>query len=80
MPPFRDKDICGLDVTVNDALGMRDIKRVGDLNAQRKQPFVVHRSFGDRVFQSQAVQKLHGDERLSVVFSDVVNRADIGVI
>jgi hypothetical protein len=32
------------------------------------------------VFQSDAIQKLHGDERLPVLLADVMNRADVGVI
>ena len=32
------------------------------------------------MFQRCAIQILHGDERFSVLFADVVNRADVGVI
>jgi hypothetical protein len=32
------------------------------------------------VFQRGAVQELHGNERFPVLFADVVNRADVGVI
>jgi hypothetical protein len=32
------------------------------------------------VLQGRAVQKLHGDERLSALLADVVNRADVGMV
>ena len=32
------------------------------------------------MLQSLAIQELHGDERLTILLADVVNRADIGVI
>src|SRR5258708_4743730 len=34
VPPFRDKNIGGLDVTVDDAFAMCGIQRVGDLDGQ----------------------------------------------
>ena len=30
--------------------------------------------------QGHAIQKFHGDERLSVLFADIVNGADVGMI
>ena len=35
---------------------------------------------GDAMLQRHAVQKLHGDERLAVLFADFVNGADVGVV
>src|SRR5689334_21724627 len=34
----------------------------------------------DQVFQRLAIQELHGDECLSTLLTDVVNRADVRVI
>ena len=32
------------------------------------------------MFQSDAAERLHGDERLSLLLADVVNRADVWVV
>ena len=42
--------------------------------------FHLHRPARDPVLQRQAIQKLHGDERLAVVLADLVNRADVGMV
>jgi hypothetical protein len=39
----------------------------------------VEQSF-EQVLQRSTVQILHGDERFSVFFSDVINRADVRMV
>ena len=80
VPSFGDKDIGGLDVAVHNAFAMRSIERIRDFDGQQEQLFIFQRTAGDDVFQCQAVQILHGDERPSLLLSDVVNGADIGMI
>ncbi len=75
-----DEDVRGLDVAVDDAFGMRGVECIGNLNRQTEQNIVLERFSGDAMLQRHAVQKLHGDECLPVLFPNVINRADIGVI
>ena len=49
---------------MNDALGVRRIQTVGDLNAKIEQGFDVQRFAADRSFESLALEQLHGDEML----------------
>src|SRR6516164_5005208 len=59
---------------------MRGIQRVSDLNRQRNEQFVIQRQTTDAVLQHHAIEELHGDESLSILLSDVVNGANIGMI
>jgi len=45
------RDICGLDVSVNDAFGMRGVQSIGDVNRDRKQLFQFHRAACAQVLQ-----------------------------
>ena len=75
-----DENVCRLDVTVNDALGMRGVQPVGDVYCEYKKLFQFQRLPLNLVLQSHAVEKLHADERFAIFLAEVVNRADIGVV
>ncbi len=47
---------------------------------QRQNYFRLHAAAPHPVLQRQAVQKLHGDERLAVVLANFVDGADIGMV
>src|ERR1700741_3424151 len=74
------EDVSWLDVAMDDALGVRSIQRIGDLDTERQQGFEFHRAPGDVMLQRLPVEKLHGDERFSVLFADVVDSAYVGMI
>ena len=59
---------------------MRGIERIGDLDRQASKNFRLQRAPGDAVLQRQPIQILHGDERLTVLLADVIDRADIGMV
>ncbi len=65
---------------MNNPLRMRGIQTVGRLNRQRQQSLVIQRLARDEMLQGDAVEKLHGNERLLAMFTDFVDGADIGMI
>src|ERR1035437_7767042 len=75
-----DEDVRGLDVPMDDASGMSGIERVGDVNRQTEQNIGVDGLSGDAILQRHPVQVLHGDERFPILFSDIKDHANIGVI
>ncbi len=80
MAALGDKNVGGLDVAVNNALGMRGVQSIRDLNREREHGFVIQRPSRDEMLQGDAIQKLHGDERLLPVFADFVDGTNIGVV
>jgi len=80
MPTLGDKDVGGFDIPMDDARRMRGIERVGDINGKRQQQISFHGTSGDAVLQHYAVEILHGDKCFPVLFADVINRADVGVV
>ncbi len=65
---------------MNDAFRVRGVQSIGNFNGESQQYVRLDGSAGDAVLQGQAVQKLHGDERLVTVFSDFVDGADIRMV
>ena len=75
-----DEDVGGFDVAMDDLLGVGGVEAVGDIDGEGKEEFEVHGTPADSVFQGLAVEKFHGDEGFAIVFADVVNGADVGMI
>jgi hypothetical protein len=80
MTPLGNKDICWLDISMDNAFRVRGVKPVGNVNRDIQQFLQFHGPAGDVVFQRLAFQILHCDECLSAFFADVVNGADVVVI
>src|SRR2546426_8661004 len=80
MAAFGNEQIRRFNITVNDAFGMSGVESVGDLNRQTQQDFRLKGFPGNEMLQRCPVQKLHGNERLSILLANVINRADIGVV
>ncbi len=80
MTSIRNKDIRRLDIAMHDALGMRRVQGVGDLDAQREDGFQLHRAGGDVMLERRTFQVLHGDESFAVLLANVVDGADVGMI
>ena len=78
--PPRDKDVGGFDVAMHDPGGMRGFQRVQDWNHDLEQFFVGKGSLGDALLERLALHQFHHQIRPARVISDIVNRADIGVI
>ncbi len=75
-----DKDVRGLDVPMHDSLGVGGIESIGDLDGEREKTICVDGLAANVALQSHAIQEFHGDERLPVLLSDVVNGADVRVV
>jgi len=65
---------------MDDARGVRDIKRVGHLGREVHDLFDRNWFPLDPVLQRGAFQALHDDVEPVLVFADVVNGADVGMV
>ncbi len=76
-PDFVEHDVAGLQVPVDDALPMRLVERVGDLDAVAQDLLGRQRAFAEAVGERLALEVLH-DEVVGVALApDVVERADV---
>src|SRR5215469_10944199 len=80
MAKFSDKNVCGLDVAMDDSFCVSRIQCVGYLKTQVQHLFERKWLAGNSVFQCLSIQKLHRNERLAILPADVINRANVGVI
>src|SRR5438876_4344705 len=80
VPPVDYKDIRRLNVTVDDTLGVRSVESIGDLNSKWEHRLQFHWTVADHVLERCAIQEFHGDERLSILLTDVVNGANVRMI
>src|SRR4029077_18593888 len=77
---LRDKNVRGLDITVDDAGSVSGVERVGDVDGDGEKNFRFERTPRNSVLQREAVQKLHGDEASPVVLTDFVDGANIWMV
>jgi hypothetical protein len=76
----RDEDVCRFDIAVHDAVRMRGVERVGNLNRDLEHG-ADRRADGRRCAdRGLPLQQLHRDELGAFVLVDVVNRADVRVV
>src|SRR5581483_2591078 len=80
MPTLGDENICWLDVAVYDALHMRRIQSICNLDGQTEKNFWIEWSPGDEMFEGFAIEVFHGDECMAILLADVVDSANIGMI
>jgi hypothetical protein len=77
---FAHEDVRWLDIPVDDAFGVGGFERIRDFNSQFQKLFRGQRPTVYQVLQRLSVEKLHRNERLTVVFADFVDGADIWVV
>ena len=75
-----DEKIGGLDVAMNDSLGVRGIERVGNFDGDIEQAVEFERAAVDHVLQCGAIEKFHGDERLAILFANIVDGANVRMV
>ena len=61
-------------------LAVGGVEGVGDFDGEREDGLGFERTAADLVFQRDAFEELHGNERLAILFADVVDRADVGMV
>jgi hypothetical protein len=74
------KDVGRLDVAVDDPLGVCGVQRIGNLDGERQDQSGFQRTPRDALLQRHPVQKLHGDEGLTILLPDLVDGADVGMV
>jgi len=72
--------LAGLMSPVHDALAVRGVERVGDLDGVFEQRLERERTRLQPVLQGLAAQHFHHDEMLSLVFRNLVDGADVGMV
>ena len=80
MTARRNEDVCGLDIAMDNTLGMGGFQSVRDLDGEGKQFVDFECLLANHHRERFAFQQLHHDEVLSLVLLDGVDRADVGVI
>src|SRR5206468_3189888 len=75
-----DEDVGRLDVTMNDALGMRGFERLGELNADIEQAIKRQGRTKQLVIKALAFEQFHRDERLAVRVFNRVDGTNIRVV
>ena len=80
MPPLSNEYVRGFDIPMNDAFSMGGFERLGNLDSQVQHFLNRQRLVGNDMLQSLAVEKLHRNKLLALMFADVVNSAYIWVI
>ena len=80
VPALGHKYVRRLDVSVDDAFPVRRVESLRNLDGQIQNGFDFYWSTADTVLQCLPVNEFHHDESLPVLFTDVMNGADVGVI
>ena len=80
MPVGGDEDIRGFDVPVNDSLSVGRVQSVRDLDRQFQESIRFEARPLNEMFESLALQQLHGDKGLAFILIHIVNGADVRVI
>jgi len=78
--PLSDENVGRLDVAMNDALGVRSVKAVGDVDGNGKELFVLQRRARNGVFEGSPIEKFHDDETIAFVLANFEDRADVGMV
>jgi hypothetical protein len=77
---LRHKNVGGLDIAMNDALGVRGIQCIGNLDSKRQQVLDIQRLSSDLVLQRLPFHEFHGNKCPIAHFIDLIDGADIRMI
>src|SRR5215469_11009474 len=65
---------------MDDAFGMGRVEGVSNLDREREEALSLKRLADDHVLESNAFEILHGDECPALLFANVVDRANVGMV
>src|SRR5208282_2786893 len=77
---FGHKKVCWLDVSMDYALCVCCPKRIANLNRQFQHFLERKRLARNAMFEGLPVEKLHRNERLTFVFADFIDGANIWMV
>ena len=80
MATFSDENIGGLNVAMDDVLGMRSIQGIGNLGTDIQNSLEVHWPACNQMLERVAFEILHGDEQPPLMLGDLIDGANVGVI
>ncbi len=80
MTELGHKNVGGLDVAMNDALGVSGIERPGNVYCQFEQLVGRKRPAQDALAQRRPFQQFHHDEILTILLADLVDGADVRMV
>src|SRR5439155_22188071 len=75
-----DIDIGGLDVPVDEALRVRRVESIDDLDREVEQLPERERFFANLVVERPALEQLEHEERTALVVAKLVDGADVGMV
>ncbi len=79
-PPLGEKDVGRLNIPVHDAGRVRDVQAIGQCGGNVEECSEINRTAKQPLLQRFAVQQLHDNERPTIRVTDVVDRADVGML
>ncbi len=74
------KNVCRFYVAMHDAFRVCRFQRIGNLNAEFQNLFDRQWLVLDSLLERLPLQRLHSDKGAPINLTDVVNRADVGVV
>ena len=74
------KIIGRLDVAVDDAFCMSGVESVCNFAGDLEDALQIHRAAVDEMFQRVAIEKFHGDKGARIMFTDIIDGANVGMI
>jgi ribosomal protein S16 len=77
---FGNKKVCWFQIAVNNSRAVRHVEGVGNLRSEIHQLLDRHRLSLDTRLQRAAFEVLHHNVVAVVILSDVVDRADVGMV
>src|ERR1700686_2037409 len=80
MSTLSDENVCRLDVAVHDARSVSGVERVSNVDRNGEKNFPFQGPPANAMLKRQAVQKLHGQEEMTVFLPNLMDRANIRMI